>query len=273
MSAGAPVRLPRAAGAVRIVSKARDGASVLDALRHQGSAKALFPRDPESAALEATLMNTAGGVTDGDRFDIDAGAGAGSWLRISTPAAERAYRARAGGRGRITAALRAEPGARLHWTPQETILYDHSALERRITVELAGDAEFLGLETLVFGRAAMGERLNDFFFSEQWRLRRDGRLIFADALRFDGLSQHALARPALLGGAMALSSLVFASAKAEPMVAAVRRALPVRAGASLLAPDLLVARVLSEDAASIRRVAAALMEMLAGAPAPKVWRV
>ena len=54
--------------------------------------KALFPR-PRGPALDAVLLNTGGGITGGDRFDVAATAGADTRLTITTQAAERAYKA------------------------------------------------------------------------------------------------------------------------------------------------------------------------------------
>ena len=86
----------------------------------------------------------------------------------------------------MTVGLSAAVGARLDWLPQETILFDGSALVRRLEVDLAGDARLLAVEAVVLGRAAMGERITGLSFVDQWRVRRDGKLVYADALRLAG---------------------------------------------------------------------------------------
>jgi urease accessory protein len=73
--------------------------------------------------------------------------------------------------------------ARLLWLPQETLLFDGARLERRLFVDMAGDAELLLVESLVFGRLAMGEAAIDARLEDSWRIRRAGRLVFADATR------------------------------------------------------------------------------------------
>ncbi|TNF59797.1 MAG: hypothetical protein EP307_09645, partial [Rhodobacteraceae bacterium] len=125
---------PRAAGEVRLSSKRLGARSVIDGLRQAGSLKALFPRTGEDA-LTGVLLNTAGGITGGDRFDAGLQAGAGTALTVTTQAAERAYRAQPGTTGRVTNRLAAGPGARLDWLPQETILFDGAALTRRTGIE------------------------------------------------------------------------------------------------------------------------------------------
>ena len=65
--------VPRARGAVELSSKAFEGRSVLAGLRQSGAFKVLFPRS--QGTLQAILINTAGGVTGGDRFALEAGGG------------------------------------------------------------------------------------------------------------------------------------------------------------------------------------------------------
>ena len=84
-------------------------------------------------------------------------AGPGTSATIASQAAERIYRALPGQTASIATTLHAEPGAALEWLPQETILFDRCALDRRLDIHLAPDAWFLGVESLVFGRAAMDE--------------------------------------------------------------------------------------------------------------------
>ena len=78
-------------------------------------------------------------------------------------------------------------GAELIWLPQETILFDRARLARTVDIALAPDARSLFAETVVFGRAAMGETVTRRrCFADRWRVRRGGRLIFAENFRLDG---------------------------------------------------------------------------------------
>ena len=115
---------PRARGEAQVTAKARDGASVIASLRQAGSSKLVFPRG--GAGLQAVLVNTAGGITGGDRFALSATAGPGTQLTLTTQAAERAYGAQPDETGRVTNRLRVSEGAQLNWLPQETILFENS---------------------------------------------------------------------------------------------------------------------------------------------------
>ncbi|MEZ5716161.1 MAG: urease accessory protein UreD [Paracoccaceae bacterium] len=263
-------RQPRAKGAVRLSVKPRDGKSVLDGLYQSGSFKALFPHGAETTA-QAVLVNTAGGITGGDRFDIAARAETGTALSLTTQAAERAYCAQPGETGQLRTALSVAPGARIDWLPQETILYRGCALDRRLDVDLSGDARFLMAETLVFGRAAMGESLTRGLLRDRVDIRRDGLPLYLDAVTLEGDIARHLARPGIAGGAGALTTLVYVAPDAEAHLAPLRALLPDSAGASLLAPDVLVMRGLATDSHALRQYLIPALTRLSGRALPRPW--
>lgn len=261
---------PRAVGQVSVVAKPAAGRSALAGLRQSGAFKAVFPR-PRGAAIEAILVNTAGGITGGDRFDARIEARAGSQVSVTTQAAERAYRAQPGERGRVANRLSAGPGARLDWLPQETILYDGSALERTLVAELAADARLLLVEPLVFGRAAMGEVLHAAWFRDRIEIRREGVPLYLDAVRFEGDLAARLARPGVAAGAGAMASLVFVAPEAEAHLAALRALMPDTGGVSLLREDVLVLRLLAPDSFALRRALVPALIRLTDNDLPRSW--
>ncbi|MEO1611859.1 MAG: urease accessory protein UreD, partial [Pseudomonadota bacterium] len=77
-AASEPVlKQPRAIGEIAVSARLRDGASRLGRLRQAGCAKALTPRHPGDDCLAVTI-NTAGGLTGGDRLSITGAALAGA---------------------------------------------------------------------------------------------------------------------------------------------------------------------------------------------------
>ena len=251
-------------------AKAGGGASRLGDLRQEGSLRALLPR-PRGTALEAVLLNTAGGLTGGDRMRLEARAGAGARLVLSTQAAERAYRAPGEAAARVETRLCAEAGGRIDWLPQETILFDGARLERRLSVTLWGDATALLVEPILFGRLARGEEVRSGAFADRWELRRDGRLLFADRLRIGGDMAGTLDRMAVAGGARAMASVLFAGPAAASHLGAVRAMLPRAAGASLIEDGLLLVRLLAPDGFALRRSLVPLITRLGGMALPRVW--
>ena len=130
--------------------------------------------------MSRSFVNTAGGITGGDRYQYRCDATA-SRVVVTTQAAERAYQSSTKDIASIDVHLTATDGAMLHWLPQETILFDQSRIDRRIEVDLDGSRSARsGIS--VFGRHAMGEQLNKCHFTDSWRICRDRKLVHAEAL-------------------------------------------------------------------------------------------
>src|ERR1700709_1573048 len=196
------VSLQRAVGELRIVVKRLGPETVLDELRQAGCLQARFPRRIVPGWLDVVMLNTGGGVAGGDRLDLSFGVGAGGQVTVAAQAAEGLYRARAvDAPSRVRTRLTVEAGASLEWLPQETILFDRFALDRRLEVDLAQDARFLGVETLVFGRTAMGERVDQGLLRDLIRVRCGNELLLHDAIRMEGEIDIALQRTAVAAGA------------------------------------------------------------------------
>lgn len=246
------------------------GTKGLSGLRQSGALRVLFPRDVPGRTLAVTL-NTSGGVTGGDMFQIEAEAEQGAHLALTTQAAERIYRAQPGETGTVETRLQIGPGARLDWLPQETILFNGSCLRRRLSVDMARDATFLMVEPLVFGRRAMGETLTDISLADRVDIRRAGELIFADATRITGNLAEQMQGHAIGAGATAMASLVFATPGAEACLERIRARLPETGGASLIRPDLIFMRFLAEDGFSLRASLLPLLTELHGHALPRTW--
>ncbi len=255
-----------------LTAKRRGAASVIGDLRQAGSLKLVFPR-PAGVALDAVIVNTAGGVTGGDRFNLTATALPGTALHLTTQAAERAYRAQPGEVGRITTRLTVGAGARLHWLPQETILFQGADLCRRLTVDLAPDARLLLCEPLVFGRTAMGETLTAARLNDRIDVTRDGVPLFRDAAHLSGDIAAHLARPFTANGAAALACVLYVAADAEAHLDPVRALLGPAAGASLLRRDTLVVRILARDSFVLRQTLIPVLTHLSDGPLPRPWMI
>jgi urease accessory protein len=268
--------LQRARGNLLLGFRQRDGVTVLERLRQEGCLKARFPRPEPGGWAGAVTLNSSGGIAGGDALSTRIAAGEGARVAVAGQAAERFYRALPGSApARVRTAIEVAPGAAVEWLPQEAILFDRSALDRRLEVGIAQDAWFLGVESLVFGRTAMGEEVVAAFLRDAILLRRDGRIVLHDAIRMNGAAVcDALDRAALGGGARAIATVLHASPEAEARLDAVRAALedaPARAGVSAW-DGMLVARVAAPDGASLRAaVLAALAALRADRPLPRVW--
>lgn len=222
------------------------------------------------------LINTAGGITGGDRLRYDAEVAAGTHAIVTSQAAERAYRVSAG-TGQVITVLKIADGGFLEWLPQEVILFNRSALTRTFSADLSGTARLLALETVFIGRTAMVETVESLTFADRWRLRRDGRLIFADDIRLNGDPKHQLAGTATAGGGHAFATLVDCAPDAETRLEHARAGLntaltspTVRAAASAW-NGILVARFVGSDSRHLKDTIITFLETYRGRPLPRVW--
>ena len=266
--------LQRARGELDVTLRRRGEATVLEDLRQSGCLKARFPRGAAAGWHGTVVLNSSGGVAAGDRLHLRIRVRAEARVSVAAQAAERFYRAPAGSAPAVVRnTLEVAEGAAAEWLPQETILFDGARLDRCLDVDLAAGSWFLGAESLIFGRAAMGETLRGGSLRDLIRLRRGGRLLLHDAVRMAGDIAALLARPALGGGAGAVATLVHVAPDAEARLPEMRAALEgAEAGASAWDGMLLV-RALAPDGAKLRRIVTAALAVLRGARSlPRVWR-
>jgi urease accessory protein len=266
-------RLARTEGSVRLGFVRAEGQTAIARLRQSGAARVRFPKPAAGSDPEAVLLNMAGGLTGGDRIDVEVALAARSAATVTSAASEKIYRALAGA-AEVRVRLDLDDGARLAWLPQPTILFDNARLDRRTDVAITGNAGFLAVETLVFGRTAMGEDVHRGACRDSWRVRRDGRLVFADTFRVEGAIASVLDRRATLDGARAVAMLLWAAPDAAARLDEVREKLggaPCSGGASTW-NGLLVVRLAAQDSQALLAALEPLIACLTGRPVPRVWQ-
>ena len=266
--ASPPPALQRARGEGRIIVAVRDGRTEIQSLYQEGCAKVRLPHT-HSDVLQAVLMNTAGGLTGGDHVQWTAEAGPGAKLVLTTPACERVYRS-IGGDAWVENRLVAHEGANIDWLPQETILFEGSRLNRRLDVDLDENATLTAVEAVLIGRQAMGEAAPNARIRDNWRVRRNGRLIHADAtvLSGDPAERSSLS---LLDGASAFATVLHVAPDAERKLDAVRALLPESGGASVIGERLTI-RLLAKSGLVLRRSLSPIIALLSSAGSiPRLW--
>lgn len=265
----------RSRGAVDLAFQRRDGRLRIGRAYQSGCLRMRHPRSSgEAESPCAVLINTAGGIAEGDQLDHAIRWDEGAFATVTTQAAEKVYRAMVHGSA-ISTRLEVASGARAEWLPQETILFDGFRLRREAQIVLAEDVTFLGVEALVLGRKAMGETVRRGDLRDRMRIWRNGRLIYADTLALDGDIAALMGRAAIGGGAGAMAVLVHASRQAGALLDPVRAAL-ANAGGQAAASSwngLLAVRLLARDGETLRHdISVALKVLCDGRPLPRVWR-
>jgi urease accessory protein len=265
--------LPRTDGSVRLGLARAGGETRVATLYQSGAGRVRFPKPAASAPLEAVLLNTAGGLTGGDRMDIEVTLAAGCRATVTSAAAEKIYRSLEGDT-EIRVDLGLGDGARLAWLPQPAIVFDRARLDRRTEVAMSASATLLAAEFLIFGRAAMGEDVHYGAVRDAWRVRRDGTLVFADTFLADGPVASILDRGATLDGARATALVLCVAPDAASRLDAVRALLQGARGSAGASTwnDLIVVRAAARDGRTLQKDLEPVIALLAGGPLPRVWQ-
>ena len=269
--------LERGDGAAELVFAGRGPGGGLAHLYHSDPCRVLFPRAEPGQPPTAVLLTTSGGLTGGDRLRVGLAARDGAAVTVTSQAAEKIYRA-LDEDCRIDIDIDVDR-AWLEWLPQETILFEGARLRRHTRLNATSDSRVLASEMLVFGRTARGESFASGLLHDGWRVYRDGRLVWADALRLEGDVAATLARRAAFDGARAVATALYVAGDAAGHLDRARALLEAaesRAAATVV-NGVLLARFVGRDAAAVRRDLIAylcgLRQAAGGWPPrlPRVW--
>ncbi len=258
----------RARARIAVEVTAHEGASRPGRVREQGSLRVRFPR-AASDELEAVLVNTAGGIAGGDDLELAFSAGPATRLVVTGAAAEKVYRS-LGPDAAMRIELKIARGASLAWLPQETILFDRARMRRSIEVDLAADAGLILSEAVIFGRSGMNEAVESGRVLDHWRVRRCGRLMFAEALRLDGGIAAKLQAPACAKGGVGIAT-VLAIPGDEHLASSVRaQAFSGEVGVSAW-NGLAAARLVARTGVELRRDLLTVLTLLRAGRMPRLW--
>ena len=260
-----------------VLGGAQSGARIVE-LFQRSPIRILFPRVGDGALEEAVLINTAGGIAGGDRLESSVTALAKASITVTSQAAEKVYRA-LDEPARIVTRLKACEGARLAWLPQETISFNCARLSRETEIELSSGAQLLALEWLVLGRAAHGEEMTGGHITDSWRVRKDGRLIWADCFRATDETFPHLTGRALLSNCKAVGTLIYSGPDPDARLESLRdlaRSLQCYCAATCIS-GLIVVRFAAKLACDLRRALRSFLQQfgreLGSGPfrVPKMW--
>ena len=253
--------LERAIGTAKIEFKLREHKTVLAELYQKGSAKIRLPRPEPDKLLEAVLINTSGGLTDHDIFSVNAAWQPGTKAVITSQAAERIYKSRSA-YANIKTVLNVGEKACAFWLPQETILFNDGKFKRDCKVNIVKHGQLLACESMVFGRAAMGEIVQYGALSENWDIYYDNSLIFADRMKLSGDISTQLNVKTIANGYNAWATILFVSENAQDYQKKIRELSEFEGSlfATSLRKNILVVRVLGQTGAHMRFMLTRILE-------------
>ena len=187
----------RWAASLELAFEARDGVTRMVRARHQGPLRVQRPFYPEgrSGTCHVYLLHPPGGLVSGDRLSISARVGADAHALLTTPAANKLYKADSHGVAWSQQThLEVTDGGVLEWLPQETIAFDGSMGEQSTHIDLAGSARCLGWEVLALGRPASELPYVSGRIDQRFRLLRDGKPLWLERQILDPLHPRFVGR-------------------------------------------------------------------------------
>lgn len=266
--------------------------------RHEGPLRLLrLLTSDDARRVEAVIVHPPGGLAAGDRLRLDARAGEGTAVVLTTPGAQKWYRSTDGAGASVDTRLVLDEDAALDWLPQPAILFDGARASQSLALSMAASASTIGWEMMVRGRAAMGEQWRSGSLDQLLEIQVEGRSwwrqrllaeagdrLFASPLgwrdrrcavavwfcapswsRADTVALRDRWRDRLAVGAAQGAT----DADGARSMAAAR----IVADASAVTDGLVLAQLLGDDVESLQRLAIALwQDARDGASAPRIWQ-
>jgi len=275
-----PLSHQRVDGEARIAFRKFGNRTTLSDLYQRAPCRVLFPTTEVDEAVQAVFLTTSGGLTGGDRTRVTAEIGPHAQATLTTQAAEKIYRALPNaGDARVEVKMTVSDGAWAEWLAQETIVFDGSRLRRQFTADVATAGKLLAVESIVLGRTAMGEQFDTGMLHDAWRISRNGKLIWADALHLEGNVREQRLAPFGFGANVACATVMYVGTDATQQLEQARGTLGqirLPCGATSL-DGIMIARIMAADAAELRaavlQLVAGLRQSAASLPTrlPRVW--
>jgi urease accessory protein len=267
----------------------RSGATTrLASNRHSGPLRLIRALPQVDGSCHAVLVHPPGGLVGGDSLEIDIGLGPAAHVLCTTPGNQKWYRS-AQAMARAQTTVRVDSRGTLEWLPHPAMVYDGARTGQEVSFSLAEDARMIGWECLVLGRTAMGERFTRGSLRQRLSLSIEGRTTWSELTQAEA-GDRLFASPLGWRGHCVSASVWAVGPLDESLLATWRDILagfegriaasagPRFAGAaSRLAPKLLLARLLADDAEPVTDAARALwaasrpIVLEAAARAPRIW--
>lgn len=162
--------------------------------------RVMYCDGPASPMAYLYVASVAGGMLQGDRYEVDIAAGPRSMAHVTTQGATRVYGMDPGGLAAQDVRVSVADGAYLEMVPDQIIPYGGSRFRQRVRLDVHDGATMVGSEVVAAGRAAMGEA---FEYGEcdlaTEAFGCGGRRRFSDAARLEP-SRLDLSAPGSMGG-------------------------------------------------------------------------
>ncbi|MEA2117863.1 urease accessory protein UreD [Halovibrio sp. HP20-50] len=207
----------------------REGATRMMKARHHGPLRVQRPFYPEGKreACHVYMLHPPGGLVSGDALTISAHVERGAHALLTTPAANKLYKADSQGVAWTQhAQLSVDGGGILEWLPQETIAFDGSKGEQRTHIALHGSARCLGWEVMALGRPASDLPYVSGRIEQHFRLTLDGKPLWLERQSLDPLHPRFAGRWGQGGATVQATLWAVGISDAPAAIEVLREALP-----------------------------------------------
>ncbi|WP_447554467.1 urease accessory protein UreD [Vreelandella sp. EE22] len=207
----------------------REDVTRLTQARHQGPLRVQRPFYPEGRgeACHVYVLHPPGGLVSGDALTITAHIEGGAHALLTTPAANKLYKADSQGVAWTQhTSLSIEDGGVLEWLPQETIAFDGSRGEQRTHIALHGSAKCLGWEIMALGRPASALPFVSGRIEQHFRLTQDGTPLWLERQPLDPTHPRFVGRWGQGGATVQATLWAVGLENAGDAIEALREALP-----------------------------------------------
>ena len=233
--------------------------------------RVMYCDGPASPMAYLYAASVAGGMLQGDRYEVDIEAGPGSMAHVTTQGATRVYGMDPGGLASQDVRVSVADGAYLEMIPDQIIPYGGSRFRQRVRLDVHDGAAMVGSEVVAAGRAAMGEEFEyDACDLGTEAFGCGGRRRFADAARLEP-SRLDLSAPGSMGGHLVFGTAYVMAPRRSieallgPVGAAVSERPGVAGGCSVMRDGLgIFCRLLGARVADVR---GAVLDVVAAARA------
>ena len=228
--------------------------TVIKTIGHADPMRVIVPKVVKTELPLGVFVTTSGGLVAGDQVMLEAVWEANTAAQVIPQAAEKIYRSDHNAVTQVTMSMSGGPAAWVEYLPQETILFDRSRLSRRLNLSLHPTAQCLVGDLVVLGRHAMGETYRSGGFSDDWEIRLDQRLIWADRMAWEGKIDRLQGHAAGLNRAQGFGTILY---RGPGMLDEIRAIISdisetVQIGVTEF-QELILIRLLAEEAFELRR--------------------
>jgi urease accessory protein len=157
---------------------------------HSGPLRLLKTHYPEGDSVaHAILVHPPAGIVAGDSLDIGIDVGPGAHALLTTPGAQKWYRATTVEKvseAYAKTTLRVESDATLEWLPMESMIYDGCVGNQELDFSIQERGKLLAWEMQQWGRSARGETFARGTFSQRISVRVADQLMWTEAMHVKG---------------------------------------------------------------------------------------